>query len=154
MLLAYIDEIGETGAFVSKTHARYKTSPAFGYAGFVVPDVNARRFGQMMDREKRAVFAPEIAGATHPGRWEKKGSEVFHFYTAHNRPEQIRVFNALKRKLCEKLGGALFYYADEKRLGRRRRLDSTKTNARLTRCERRSIACALSLIAGISSSWS
>ncbi|AZZ47965.1 DUF3800 domain-containing protein [Rathayibacter rathayi] len=117
MLLAYIDEIGETGAFVSKTHARYKTSPAFGYAGFVVPDVNARRFGQMMDREKRAVFAPEIAGATHPGRWEKKGSEVFHFYTAHNRPEQIRVFNALKRKLCEKLGGALFYYADEKPIG-------------------------------------
>lgn len=34
MLLAYIDEVDETGAFVSRDHSRYKTSPAFGYAGF------------------------------------------------------------------------------------------------------------------------
>jgi len=45
MLLAYIDEIGETGAFVSHDHPKFNTSPAFGYAGFVIPAVNARRFG-------------------------------------------------------------------------------------------------------------
>lgn len=37
MLLAYIDEIGETGAFVARDHPKFKTSPAFGYAGFIIP---------------------------------------------------------------------------------------------------------------------
>ena len=36
MLIAYIDEVGEPGAFVSYDHAKFKTSPVFGYAGFVV----------------------------------------------------------------------------------------------------------------------
>ena len=35
MLFAYIDEIGEAGAFISKDHKRFNTSPVFGYAGFV-----------------------------------------------------------------------------------------------------------------------
>ena len=35
MLIAYIDEVGEAGAFISKDHKRFKISPAFGYAGFV-----------------------------------------------------------------------------------------------------------------------
>lgn len=117
MLLAYIDEIGETGAFVSKTDPRFRTSPAFGYAGFIVPDGAARRFGQLFDREKRTVFAPDIARAEHPGRWEKKGSEIFHSFTAQHHPEQIRVFNGLVRHLCERFGGALFFYADEKPIG-------------------------------------
>ena len=36
MLIAYIDEVGEPGAFVSYDHAKFKTSPVFGYAGFVI----------------------------------------------------------------------------------------------------------------------
>ena len=35
MLIAYIDEVGEAGAFISKDHKRFKISPIFGYAGFV-----------------------------------------------------------------------------------------------------------------------
>ena len=38
MLIAYIDEVGEAGAFISKDHRRFKISPVFGYAGFVVPE--------------------------------------------------------------------------------------------------------------------
>ena len=38
MLIAYIDEVGEPGAFVSYDHAKFKTSPVFGYAGFVIPE--------------------------------------------------------------------------------------------------------------------
>ena len=38
MLIAYIDEVGEAGAFISKDHKRFNTSPVFGYAGFVVPE--------------------------------------------------------------------------------------------------------------------
>ena len=36
MLIAYIDEVGEAGAFISKNHPRFNISPVFGYAGFIV----------------------------------------------------------------------------------------------------------------------
>jgi hypothetical protein len=38
MLLAYLDEIGEPGAFIARDDKRFNTSPAFGYAGFVIPE--------------------------------------------------------------------------------------------------------------------
>ena len=38
MLIAYIDEVGEAGAFISKDHSNFNTSPAFGYAGFIIPE--------------------------------------------------------------------------------------------------------------------
>ena len=38
MSIAYLDEIGETGTFVSQTHRRFNTSLAFGYAGFLIPE--------------------------------------------------------------------------------------------------------------------
>lgn len=53
MLLAYIDEIGETGAFVARDHARFNTSPAFGYAGFIIPADSCRTFGQAFAEAKR-----------------------------------------------------------------------------------------------------
>ena len=43
MLIAYIDEVGEAGAFISKDHKRFKISPVFGYAGFVVPEQQGYR---------------------------------------------------------------------------------------------------------------
>lgn len=116
MLLAYIDEIGETGAFVSKTDRRFNTSPAFGYAGFVVPAGEARRFGAWFAEEKRRVYATEIELSDHPAQWEKKGSAIFRRVTLKNYPQQIRVFNALVRRL-RSVGGSLFYYVDEKPLG-------------------------------------
>lgn len=116
MLLAYIDEIGETGAFVSKEHERFITSPAFGYAGFVIPENKARLFGAVFTEEKRRVFRTEIENAKNPSQWERKGSSIFHQGTFEKFPQQIRVFNSLVRKL-RSLGGNLFYYADEKPLG-------------------------------------
>lgn len=44
MLLAYIDEIGATGAFVNHDHEKYSDSPAFGYGGFILPVENALVF--------------------------------------------------------------------------------------------------------------
>lgn len=70
MLLAYIDEIGETGAFVSKEHERFNTSPAFGYAGFIIPEDKARLFGAVFTEEKRRVFKTEIEIAKNPVQWE------------------------------------------------------------------------------------
>ncbi|WP_144710217.1 DUF3800 domain-containing protein [Curtobacterium pusillum] len=116
MLLAYIDEIGETGAFIARDHERFNTSPAFGYAGFVVPAAHARSFGAEFDRQKRTLFRTELAQAQHPGRWERKGASIFRPDTLQRHPEQIRVFAGLVRRL-RSAGGALFYYADEKPVG-------------------------------------
>ncbi|RDH95063.1 uncharacterized protein DUF3800 [Curtobacterium sp. AG1037] len=117
MLLAYIDEIGETGAFVSRDHARFRTSPSFGYAGFVIPEGEARRFGALFAADKAALFRSEIAAAqADPGRWERKGSDIFRPDTYAKYPHQIRVFNGLVSHV-KRLGGNLFYYADEKPIG-------------------------------------
>ena len=128
MFLAYIDEVGETGAFVSRIDTRYNTSPAFGYAGFVVPAAASRRFGQWFAEEKRKVFATEIAASAHPAQWERKGSSIFRERAAANYPQQIRVFNALVRRL-RSVGGNLFYYVDEKPIGTPRQT-SLDTEAR------------------------
>lgn len=116
MLLAYLDEVGEAGAFVAKDHPRFNTSPAFGYAGFVVPASASRRFGEWFTKRKRTVFATEIATSPDPARWERKGSSIFRAQTHERYPQQIRVFNSLVHKL-RSVGGNLFYYVEEKPLG-------------------------------------
>lgn len=116
MLLAYIDEIGEPGAFVSKEHQRFNTSPAFGYAGFVLPDCNARAFGAKFVADKRALYAHQIAETENIATWEKKGAELFRPRTPQRAPHELRVFNALVKHVRD-LGGQLFYFAEEKPLG-------------------------------------
>lgn len=116
MLLAYIDEIGEPGAFVSHDHSKYGTSAAFGYAGFIIPEDEARGFGASFQREKVTLFASESAGVEHVGRWEKKGASIFRPATPSRYPQQLRVFNSLVKKVCH-IKGDLFYYADEKPIG-------------------------------------
>lgn len=44
MLLAYIDEMGATGAVVNHDHEKCSDSPAFGYGGFIIPVENALVF--------------------------------------------------------------------------------------------------------------
>lgn len=116
VLLAYIDEIGETGAFIARDHPRFNTSPAFGYAGVILPAEKAREFGAVFTEEKRRVFKSEISEADHPGRWERKGASIFRPDTLTKYPQQIRVFNGLVSHV-RRLGGSLFYYADEKPIG-------------------------------------
>lgn len=137
MLLAYLDEIGETGAFVSKADPRYNTSPAFGYAGFVLPAAQARGFGMWFNEEKRKVYATELAASGHPAQWQKKGSSIFRKITLDDYPQQIRVFNALVRRM-RNVGGNLFYYVDEKPIG-------TPNQTRLNKDEREARAMKESL---------
>lgn len=54
--------------------------------------------------------------AEHPGRWERKGAQIFRPSTPERYPQQLRVFDHLVRTIHER-GGYLFYYADEKPLG-------------------------------------
>jgi hypothetical protein len=130
VLLAYIDEIGEPGPYVAKDHAKFNTNPVFGYAGLVVPDAGARRLGEIFTHEKRTLFAREIEAAEHPGRWERKGSDIFtaNAWTSHR--SQVRVFRGLIGRLGT-LGGRVFYYADQKEKGTRNqvRMDDQEREA-------------------------
>lgn len=116
MLLAYIDEVGETGAFVSRSHSRFNTSPAFGYAGFIVPAHQARNFGSIYDHQKKSLFSRELRETQNPAHWERKGSDFFRPETPRIAPQNLRVFDFLVRSLVQ-LEGKLFYYCDEKPLG-------------------------------------
>lgn len=127
MLLAYIDEIGETGAFVGRDHPKFNTSPAFGYAGFVIPADEARHFGACFVKEKHALFRNEIERAKHSGRWERKGAQIFRPQTPERYPQQLRVFDSLVHK-ARSLGGQLFYYADEKPVGTPRQTNLDPAN--------------------------
>jgi hypothetical protein len=117
--LAYIDEVGETGPFVSKSDPRFNTSPAFGYAGFIIDESNSGWFGSRFAEAKKTLFRTEIELSGHPNQWERKGADIFRPKTPELYPQQIRVFCSLVRALSES-GGSLFYYADEKPIGTKR----------------------------------
>ncbi|CAB0889220.1 hypothetical protein FRC0393_02152 [Corynebacterium diphtheriae] len=116
MLLAYIDEIGSTGAFIHPNHNRFSDSPAFGYGGFIIPEESAREFGSYFAERKKIFFRNEIPNNIDPGRWEKKGSDLLFALAINERPQNLRLLGSLISKL-RKLDGHLFYYAEEKPIG-------------------------------------
>lgn len=68
MLLAYIDEIGQTGAFVHPRHKRFSDSPAFGYGGFLIPEDKDRDFGACFAHSKQQLCKHEIPKGTDPNQ--------------------------------------------------------------------------------------
>ena len=116
MLVAYLDEVAEAGAFVSKTHKNYNGSHAFGYAGFVIPSDQVRVMSQYFTEKKRRLFAHLIPVEATAGTWERKGSDIFTpvAWDSYRRP--IEGFRELVRFLCAR-GGRLFFYGEEKPLG-------------------------------------
>ncbi len=116
MLVAYLDEVAEAGAFVSKTHKNYNGSPAFGYAGFVIPSDQVRGTSQYFTEKKRRLFAHLISPDATAGTWERKGSDIFTpvAWDRYRRP--IEGFRELVRFICSR-GGRLFFYGEEKPLG-------------------------------------
>ncbi|SDB22790.1 hypothetical protein SAMN03159382_01913 [Pseudomonas sp. NFACC23-1] len=42
--VAYLDEFGHLGQYVSCHHPRYTTPPAFGFAGLILPATEVRKF--------------------------------------------------------------------------------------------------------------
>lgn len=116
MLLAYLDEIGQTGAFVHPSHKRFSDSPAFGYGGFVIPEDRAREFSAFVVSLKKHYFCKQIEQAENPGQWELKGADLL-FAKAHKeRPQNLRILSRLLKRL-QNLDGYLFYYAEEKPIG-------------------------------------
>ncbi|RRD35677.1 DUF3800 domain-containing protein [Leucobacter sp. OH2974_COT-288] len=115
MLFAYIDEVGEPGAWVAKNHPKFNTSAVFGYAGFVIPEHNVREISRRFVEEKRKLFCEEI-GDANPVNFERKGSDLVSPYIWKNYPEQIRVARGLVQEIV-KLGGKIFFYVNEKQKG-------------------------------------
>ena len=116
MLVAYLDEVAEVGAFVSKEHRNYNGWPAFGYAGFVISSNYVRAMSQCFTEKKRRLFAHLIPIEATAGTWERKGSDIFTpvAWDCYRRP--IEGFRELVRFLCAR-GGRLFFYGEEKPLG-------------------------------------
>ena len=107
---AYLDEFGHIGPYLSRTDPKYKESPVFGLAGFILPSEEVRGFGTWFFQRKRELLAFEIArSGKHPARWEKKGASLYTVTTNVTKYAQLRTFtNRLFNKI-RKLGGFVFY---------------------------------------------
>jgi hypothetical protein len=77
LYIAYLDEFGHIGPYISRTDLAHKTHPVFGLAGFVLPDNRVRDFAIWFFKLKCGVLEFEIKrSGEHPARWEKKGSAL------------------------------------------------------------------------------
>ena len=108
-LFAYLDEFGHIGSYIGRDDPRYKESPVFGLAGFVLPAGAVRGFGSWFFQRKCELLAFEIErSGEHPALWEKKGASLYTVTNVTRYPELRRFTNRLFNKI-ERLGGFVFY---------------------------------------------
>ena len=106
---AYLDEFGHIGPYIRRTDPRYKDSPVFGLAGFVLPAAEVRGFGTWFFQRKCELLDFEIKrSGEHPAVWEKKGASLFTVRNVTQYRELRRLTNRLFNKI-EKLHGFVFY---------------------------------------------
>lgn len=112
--IAYLDEFGHIGPFVSRSDPRHGTSPIFGLGGFLLPLEHVRSFATWFYQLKCRLLAFEIERAGIPAyRWEKKGAAL---YTSTNvlkyaqlRQATFRLLNRITRD-----GGMVIYVGLQK----------------------------------------
>ncbi len=112
--VAYLDEFGHIGPYISRTDARHKTSPIFGLGGLVLPSTKVRQFATFFFQLKCNLLKFEIdQSGQHPAKWEKKGASL---YTTQNvqKYRQLRVATNRLLNQIEKCGGYVFYVGLEK----------------------------------------
>lgn len=118
MLIAYLDEFGHIGPYISSAHPKHKTHPVFGYAGFVLPVDAVRPFGGFFEFTKENLLGWEIERAqAHPRRWEKKGSSLL---TTRNQTKYAGEINSSLTRLARRLkedGGRPVYFGQMKPKG-------------------------------------
>lgn len=110
--IAYLDEFGHIGPFISRTHERHKTSPVFGLGGIVLPAGQVRRFSTFFFQLKNRLLEFERDNV-HPAKWEKKGASL---YTTANVLAYRELRQATNRILNQiaAIGGCVFYHGVEK----------------------------------------
>jgi len=112
--IAYLDEFGHIGPFVSRDHPQHNTSPVFGLGGFVLPSDKVRAFATWFYQLKCNLLRMEIERTGVPAyQWEKKGAAL---YTTTNvmkyRELRTATFRLLNR--IERDAGMVFYVGIQK----------------------------------------
>ena len=112
--IAYLDEFGHIGPYVSRADPQHNDSPVFGLAGLVLPIDQVRNFGTWFYQRKCQLLKFEIERSkTHPSVWEKKGAAL---YTVRN-VEKYRELRLFTNRLFNKIGavgGFAFYVGQGK----------------------------------------
>ncbi|MDE4132762.1 DUF3800 domain-containing protein [Phaeobacter sp. QD34_3] len=112
--IAYLDEFGHIGPYISRNDRQHNDSPVFGLAGLVLPIEEVRSFGTWFYQRKCELLKFELDRSdAHPSVWEKKGSSL---YTVRNvrKYRELRNFtNRLLNKI-DALGGFVFYVGQGK----------------------------------------
>jgi hypothetical protein len=114
LYVAYLDEFGHIGPFISRTDPAHKTSPVFGLGGIVLPYTQVRPFATWFYKLKINLLKYEIdKSGVHPAKWEKKGSAL---YTTTNVSKYRELRTATNRILnkIEANHGFMFYVGLEK----------------------------------------
>ncbi|WP_415915361.1 DUF3800 domain-containing protein [Pseudomonas amygdali] len=113
----FLDEFGHVGQYVSRKHPRYKTHPAFGFAGLMLPATEIREFAIYFYKLKCQLLDFDLANNNPKNlpayQWEKKGS---HLYTLQNVTKYAQLRRSTFRLLShiEKIGGHVFYTGEHK----------------------------------------
>jgi uncharacterized protein DUF3800 len=112
--IAYLDEFGHIGPFISRSHAAYNTSPVFGLGGIVLPVERVRPFASYFYRMKCNLLAFEIERAGVPAyQWEKKGASLYTTQNVLKYPELRRATARMLNRIQQDFG-MVFYVGLEK----------------------------------------
>ena len=109
MYIAYLDEFGHIGPYISRNAEKFNESPVFGLAGIILPANQIRPFATWFYQRKCELLDFEIKqSTTHPATWEKKGSALF---TAKNieKYHELRVFTNRFLNKISQCGGKTIY---------------------------------------------
>jgi hypothetical protein len=109
LFVAYLDEFGHIGPYVSRDDQHYNESPVFGLAGLILPHTHVRQFGTWFFQRKCELLKFEIdRSGKHPATWEKKGSSLYTRKNIENYPELTRFTKRFLNHIV-RCGGHVFY---------------------------------------------
>lgn len=115
--VAYLDEFGHVGQYVSRNHPKYKTHPAFGFAGLILPATEIREFAIYFYKAKCQLLAYDLVNDNPKNlpayQWEKKGSQLYALRNV-TKYEQLRRSTFRLLNHIEKIGGHVFYTGEHK----------------------------------------
>ncbi len=115
--VAYLDEFGHVGQYVSRNHPQFRTSPVFGLGGVLLPAEEVREFAIFFYQLKCQLLAWDINNDNPRDlpayQWEKKGSKLFTTKNiTHYRSLRQATFRMLNR--INKVGGHVIYSGEHK----------------------------------------
>ena len=109
LYVAYLDDFGHVGPFVSRTDPAHKTNPVFGLGGIVLPYSSVRDFATWFYKRKCELLAFEIErSGVHPSQWEKKGAALLTTRNIHQYRQLRLTINRILNRI-ESVGGFVYY---------------------------------------------